>query len=177
MKTKDQTIVAWSLIVFGGLMVLFNSLDLNFSSFIIPLIFVGGGWWLIVKSPSTSFLDNPTIKFIAEINFDENWEVRNENILAITGEFNVDFRGVILPEGESSLQYTCISGEIDARIPENFPVKITANAISVDSKFDGLKKEYIFSGYQYITDTFEQASNRISITINSIASEIDITQY
>jgi predicted membrane protein len=158
-------------------MVTTNSLGISFGKIFFPIFLAGLGWWLIIKSPSHPFLDNLTINLVGETNIDDTGDIENKSIAAIAGDFDADFRDVVLPAGETVVQYACIACDVDIRIPKNFPIKIITNTIVTKSNVDGIEAENIFSGYQYESEEFNDAKNRIVIRFSSVAIDMDITNY
>jgi len=173
MDKNKQRLFAVGLILFGGLMIASNFLDVSFGKVTWALIIIFVGVVLITK-PEVFRFENVHLKFVGDLDLDESWTVQDYNLNAFVTDVDLDLEFAEFPDGITKMNISSFVADISVTKPEDVGMKITTNSFLTDSKIPGSKGEIFFTGLRYISEGYEEAAKKLDIQLNGFVIEVNV---
>ncbi len=172
MDKNTQKMFAVGLIMFGGLMILSNFLDISFGKVTWALIIIFAGVVLITR-PDIFRSEGVQFKLIGDFDLDESWTVEDYTLRAFITDIDLDLEFAEFPEGETNINISCFIGDITITKPNDVGLRIRTNSFLTDSKVRGSKGEIFFSGLNYQSEGYEEAAKKLDVQLNGFVIEIN----
>lgn len=173
MKVKGQLAVAWVLIGFGVLLLFGNFVGIDFGDVFWPLVLIMVGLLLIFR-PQIISPEHTKFLFAGDVNVDQSWDMDKKEIRMFAGDVRIDLADLKLSSGETKLVITAFASDVYISVPKDVGVSISTMAFVTDSKIDGKKMEYVFSGMDYATEGFEGASRKFKLSMQCFYAEVNL---
>lgn len=172
MKKNTQRLFAVGMILFGGLMVMSNFLDISFGKVSWALIIILVGVALITR-PEIFRGEGIYYKFIGDVNLDESWAVEDYGLRALITDIDLDLEFAEFPEGETNMNFSFFVGDVTISTPEDVGLRIKTNAFVTESKLPDNKGEFFMTGFKYQTEGYEEAEKKLDVQLNGFVVEIN----
>lgn len=172
MDKNTQRVFAIGLILFGGLMILSNFMDISFGKVTWALIIIFAGVILITR-PDIFHSEGVLYKMISDFSLDESWTVKDYTLRAFISDIDLDLEFAEFPEGETNFNISCFVGDITITKPDDVGLKIRTSSFLTDSKVRGSKGEIFFSGLDYQSEGYEEALKKMDVQLNGFVIEVD----
>lgn len=91
------------------------------------------------------------------------WELKSGTYFVIMGGVELDLRDAIIPEGETTLDFTIIMGGVDIRLPEDLEVECEGTSVLGGLEFLGQSSGGVFGG-RTVKQSRGNASKKIKIS-------------
>ncbi|MGD8457955.1 MAG: cell wall-active antibiotics response protein LiaF [Anaerolineales bacterium] len=173
MKTKGQLTFAWILIGFGALLLIGNFIGIDFGDIFWPLVFIVAGLLLIFR-PQVISPAGARFYFAGDINVNSKWDMNKNDLRMFAGDVRIDLADLNLTSDETKFIISAFAGEVDIFAPQDVGVSISTMAFVTDSRIDGKKMEYIFSGMDYATEGYENASKKFKLIMQCFAADVKL---
>lgn len=92
----------------------------------------------------------------------------------LIGDIHLDLSQVVLPEGESPYDLSCLVGDITVLVPEGLAVRVEAETMVGDIRVFQERVDGIGRHLQYETDGFPDAPVRARISAQSMVGDITV---
>jgi predicted membrane protein len=173
MKVKGQLAVAWIFIGFGALLLFGNFVGIDFGDVFWPLVLIMVGLLLIFR-PQIISPEHAKFLFAGDVNVDQSWDMDKKEIRMFAGDVRIDLADLKLSSGETTFRITAFASDVYIFVPKDVGVTISTMAFVTDSKIDGKKMEYVFSGMDYATEGYEGASKKFKLSMQCFAAEVNL---
>lgn len=173
MKTKGQLTFAWILIGFGVLLFIGNFVGINFGDIFWPLVLIVAGLLLIYRPQIISPV-GAKFYFAGDIKVDRSWNMKKNEIRMFAGDVRIDLADLNLTSDETRFIITTFVSEVDIYAPQDVGVSISTMAFVTDSRIDGKKMEYIFSGMDFATEGYENSSKKFKLFMQCFVADIKL---
>ena len=173
MDKNKQRLLAVGMILFGGLMIASNFLDISFGKVTWALIVIFVGVVLITK-PEIFRFENVHIKFIGDLDLDESWTVGDYNLRAFVTDIDLDLEFADFPDGVTNMNFSSFVADLSVTKPKDVGLRITTNSFLTDSKIPGSKGEIFFTGLRYRSEGYEEAAKKLDIKLNGFVIEVNV---
>lgn len=184
MKFNGRKVIGWIVLVIGLLFLLENVFP-EFSTWrfignLWPLILILIGLYIIVNrgrfSGAASGADRERrSRFIGELKASYRGdEIGDVNVSLFVGELSIDLAGARLLPGENRLDASFGIGETTIYVPASFPVRVTAQALAGELKYDRHKSGGIFPKLEQADDDYQSAEKKLHINVDGFIGELTI---
>jgi predicted membrane protein len=173
MDKSKQRLLAVGLILFGGLMIASNFLDISFGKVTWALIVIFVGVVLITK-PEIFRFENVQFKFVGDIDLDESWTVGDYNLRAFVTDIDLDLEFAEFPDGVTKMNFSSFVADLSVTLPKDVGLNITTNSFLTESKIPGNKGDIFFSGLRYRSEGYEEAVKKLDIQLNGFVIEVSV---
>jgi predicted membrane protein len=174
MANLTQRTFAVLLILFGGLLLLANLLNIDSGAIFWPLLLVFVGAFVILRASRQTEGGHSTFKLIGEIDRRGKWQVADEDVTGFVLEYDLDFSAADFSSGQPQLHLFAFVSDVTLRVPEGLGVDIQANCFVVSTNLYGKKEDFIMSGWNY--EGAGTGAKRVRIGITSFVSEINLVR-
>ncbi|MEQ6389088.1 cell wall-active antibiotics response protein LiaF [Bacillaceae bacterium S4-13-58] len=184
------------LLVFGGLLLLgtFEIIPFVFSDiwqlWPLLLVYIGVGMFTGGRSHKRKKVkfefssdDNSKRKEIhkvggiGDVNFTSpNWNLEPLDLWNAIGDYKIDFSKAFIPEGKTPIHIGGWIGDVHILIPEHIPVSIDAVVKTGDIKLFGQRADGFNRQLHFASEDYENATRKLSITIELKIGDIRIDQ-
>jgi predicted membrane protein len=173
MKMKGQMVVAWIFIGFGALLLFGNVVGIDFGDIFWPLVLITVGLLLIFR-PQIISPAHAKFLFAGDVNVGSSWDMDKKELRMFAGDVRIDLADLKLPAGETKFIITAFASDVHLSVPKDVGVSISTMAFVTDSKIDGKKMEYVFSGMDFATEGYEGASKKFKLSMQCFAAEVNL---
>jgi predicted membrane protein len=101
-------------------------------------------------------------------------EIGDVGASQLIGDLTIDLTGALLKSGVNTLNVSGIIGDTSIFLPSSFPLKISARSIAGDLRFDNRQEEGFFPKLEYTDDRYEQAGEKLLVTVSSVIGDISM---
>jgi lia operon protein LiaF len=171
MKAKGQLQLAWILIGFGALLLIGNIFGIHFGDIFWPLVIITIGLLLIFR-PQLISPAHAKYLFAGDVRVDKTWDMSKTEIRMFAGDVKIDLAELNLPSGETDFTVTAFASEVEIVAPQDVGVSITTTAFVTESRINGKKMEYVFSGMDFVTEGYEEANKKFNLIMQCFSAEI-----
>lgn len=173
MEKKGQLIFAWVLIGFGLILIAGNFLTIDIGDIFWPLVIIVIGLILILRPQAITPVE-ARVLFAGDVDVDETWDENKREIRMFAGDINIDLTRMELPPGDTNFRVSFFAGDIDLRVPKDVGISISSAAFVTNTKINGEKMEYIFSGMDYRSEGYKEAKKKFNLRTRSFALDIKL---
>ena len=105
------------------------------------------------------------------------WTVEDDAVIStVVGDIALDLRDAALPEGETELAVLCWLGTIQVRVPREFGVDVTAQAIVGSVDVLGEREEGVVRDIHVRSDGYESQTRRVRLRLSTFVGELMVVQ-
>jgi predicted membrane protein len=90
------------------------------------------------------------------------------------GDLTVVLSSARLKPGVNTLNISGVIGDTSIFIPSSFPLKISARSIVGDLRFDDRREEGLFPKLEYTDERYEQAADKLMVTVSGVIGDISM---
>jgi lia operon protein LiaF len=162
--------------LFGLLLLISNLLEINLWAYLLPLILIAFGTWLILRPQATRRSLPTRVSLLGDVRRRGSWSVRNEDVWLGIGDLDLDFTHARVPEGETRIQLQGLVGEVDLTIPEDLGINIRSLAVITDAHVLGAHQDYVLTPYEFTSSGYETAARRVSLEILQVVTDLRVRQ-
>lgn len=173
MGKKGQQVFAWALIGFGLILIAGNFFNFDIGDIFWPLVIIVIGFILIVRPQAITPFE-ARVLFAGDVDVDETWDENKREIRMFAGDIDIDLTRMVLPPGNTNFRITFFAGDIDLRVPKDVGLSISSAAFVTNTKINGKKMEYIFSGMDYRSEGYKEAKKKFNLRTRSFAVDIKL---
>jgi predicted membrane protein len=154
--------------------------DFNFWRFVgrlWPVIIIIVGIYIIInQSPFRRFSDDsPHSRMVGDLRLDyRGREIGNIAANQMIGDLTIDLTSAILRPGINALNVSGVIGDTSILLSASFPLKISARSIVGDLRFDDRREEGLFPRLEYADDRYEQAADKLLVTVSGVIGDISL---
>lgn len=114
---------------------------------------------------------------IGDVNFTSpNWNLEPMDLWNAIGDYKIDFSKAFIPEGNTPIHIGGWIGDVHILIPEHIPVSIDAVVKTGDIKLFGQRADGFNRQLHFVSEDYEDATRKLSITIDLKIGDIRIDQ-
>ncbi len=105
------------------------------------------------------------------------WAVADDAVIStVVGDISLDLRDVELPEGETELALLCWLGTIQVRVPREFGVDVTAQAIVGSVDVLGRREQGVVRDIHVRSEGYAQRPQRVKMRLSTVVGELMVVQ-
>jgi len=171
MKTKGQVTFAWILIGYGALLLIGNLVGIDFGEIFWPLVFITIGLFLIFR-PQVISPKSAKFYFAGNVKIDKKWDMSKKELRMFAGDVKIDLTDFDLSPSETRFVITSFASDVNIVAPKDVGVSISVAAFVTDSRINGKKMEYVFSGMEYATEGYENAKKKFKLMVQCFAADV-----
>lgn len=174
MKHKNQLTMGILIISFGLMLLISNITGIRLWSYIWPLLLVGVGVWMIVHPQKFSNPSDVKFRLLGGMHYKGNWQVRNENVVAIIGDMHIDLTQADIPPGETTIELRGFVGDINVIVPAHAGIAVTSNSFVTSAKAFGYKQDLFLTPYKAESNHYFEAERRIHLDLGFFITDLSI---
>ncbi len=107
---------------------------------------------------------------------EQGWRVDDAVISTVLGDISLDFRGTVLPAGETELTLLCWLGTLQVTVPQDFGVSVSAQALVGTVDALGRREEGLVRDIDARTAGYDVASRRLRLHVSTLIGEARVVQ-
>lgn len=174
MGRRGQQYIAFALIILGAALITANIVGIDPDRLFWPLVLIAIGVLLIVRPKGFRPGDDVKYAFAGDYVYGKNWEVKSFDLRFFAGDVMLDLKEADFPDGETLFTISSFANEVDLQVPPEVGLKVVTNTFVTDAYVDGIKKEYVFSGFTYKSDNYETAAKKFKLVTNCFVTDIKL---
>lgn len=105
---------------------------------------------------------------------DPNWKVEPMNLYNAAGDYYIDFSKAFIPEKEIPISINSWAGDIQILMPENVACRIDATVYAGEINIMGQTSEGINRSLYYVSDDYDEATRKLTITLTLKAGSVRV---
>lgn len=169
---KNQMYIGSAIVALGFLLLLGNVFHIDVGALIFPLILIALGIWLVLRRDS---IESPTsVLFIGDVDKRPSALQKDENYWVFVGDMDIDLSNAAFQEGVTHLNMNGFVGDIDIKLPPNVGVSLNSTAFVLNVRAGERKTERIASSFDWKSDNYDSASQKLDIESLFFVSEIEL---
>jgi hypothetical protein len=176
MRSKFQIRFGIVIILFGMILLISNITGIRLWSYIWPLLIISLGIWMIIHPVGFSRNSNIQFQFLGGVDNIATTPLKDENIISLIGEFNLDLTQAEIPAGYTHIEIRGLVGDIDIAVPENCGVSVVSSAFVTSANVFGYKQDYFLTPYEVESDNYSTAEQRIHLDLGFLVTELNLEQ-
>lgn len=174
MRGQWRVIIAVFLILWGIGILIGQIFNYDVGKLFWPIVFILLGLLLIFRPRFGGFASGVNFRPLADIDRDGAWQVQGEEIWMFVGDVDLDFSNAVLPEGETIIRILAFVPDVDITVPAGAGLSLSCSAFVTDLRWQGKKRNYIFSPDDFKTDNYAEAERKVRIELLGFVLDVRV---
>lgn len=174
MKKNVPNILGLFLIFIGIAAILNRITGFNLWSYLLPLLFIIFGLFMIFKPKFIAGTGESTIQFVGEINRSGQWNIHSQEMWMFVGDIKLDFRNATIPDGITELHIFGFVQDIRIIKPTTAALAYKSNAFVSDNRVGNQKEDRFLNSFEFIDQNYENNPKKININTWGFVHEVRI---
>jgi lia operon protein LiaF len=176
MRHKYQRRFGVIIILFGLILLFSNITGIRLWSYIWPLLLVGVGIWMILRPQKFSWNSDVKFRFLGGMDHKGAWSLKDENIVSLIGEVNLDLTQAEISPGETHIELRGFVGDIDVIVPADAGIAVTSSSFVTSANAFGYKQNYFLTPYEVESDNYATAERKVHLDLGFFVTDLHIKQ-
>lgn len=176
MRNRGFIIVGGLLILWGGLLLLSELLQIDFGSICWPVALILVGVYLLVRPRMVIGKAQINVSLLNNTRRSGPWQVVSEEIYTLVGDTRLDLTQAEIPDGESVLRVFGFVGDVKLHLPAGLPFSVSSWAFFNDARIGGEKYDRFVSPVEFASEGYETATKKFRLETYFFVADLDIYQ-
>jgi predicted membrane protein len=174
MRNQGQLMLGLVVVVFGVALLVGNLLDVDLWALLWPSALILLGLWVLLRPQLVGSDVAVRQKLLGSIRRSGAWQVSDEEFWLGIGDVKLDLTEAEIPTGETRLRAWNFVGDVRLDLPEDVGVSLNVNALVVDARMFGKKRESFLVPVNMTSDDYETAERRIRLETTGFVGDVRV---
>ncbi len=174
MINKGQAALGLFFLTLGFFWLIGNFFHVNIWPYLIPIILIAIGLWLLLRPKVEETLVIGDQKILGDIRRDGAWKLTDEELRLGIGDIDIDLSEADIPAGETTIHIKAFVCGIKVFVPEDVGIALSSSAFVIETDFFNEKKEAFVTTINIDSTNFNEADRRIRLIVNCLVGELAI---
>jgi len=174
MVRRNQLVAGLVLVALGALLLVGELLGISAWRLLFPLVLVGLGVWVLARPRDLDRDHVVTQRLLGDIERSGPWEVKDEEIMSLIGDVDLDFSQASIPMGDTRIRTAGFVQDVTVRIPEGVGLAVETAGVFGELDLFGQKREVFFGSISEQSQDYLLADRRIRLDVDGFVSEVKV---
>jgi predicted membrane protein len=174
MRSQGQLILSIVVILFGVVLLIANTMDVDLWMVCWPFLLIALGLTLLFRPQLIGSDSGSGARLLGDIRREGTWTVQGSEFWMGVGDVTLDLSDAKIPAGETVLRVWGFVTDVRITAPDDVGIAISSHSFITDARFLGLKRESVFSPLHLASENYETALRLVVLEARFFVGDIRV---